>query len=54
LGANSSYLYKDGSYLLKGESINEEELVPDLSNTLVSPKPTSPDYLPGAVYSLMN
>jgi hypothetical protein len=46
LGAKSSYLYKDGLYLLKEESINEEELVPDLSNSLVPPKPTPPDYLP--------
>jgi hypothetical protein len=36
------------------EERNEEELGPDLSNSLVPPKPTPPDYLPGAVYPPMN
>jgi hypothetical protein len=34
--------------------MNEEELVPDLSNSLVPPKPTPSDYLLGTVYSVMN
>jgi hypothetical protein len=42
LGAKSSYLYKDRLYLLKEESINEEELVPDLSNSLVPPSRLRP------------
>jgi hypothetical protein len=34
--------------------MNQEELVPDLSNNLVPPKPTPPGYLPDAVYPPMN
>jgi hypothetical protein len=34
--------------------MNEEELVPDLSNSLVPPKPTLPGYLPGTIYPPMN
>jgi hypothetical protein len=52
LGAKSSYLYKNGLYLLKRGGINEEELVLDLSNSLVPPrpKPTPPGYLLDVVY----
>jgi hypothetical protein len=49
LGPKSSYLYNDGLYLLKRKLINEEKIVPDLSNSMVS-KPTTRVYLSGAVY----
>lgn len=46
MGVKSSYIYKDRTYVLKGESIKKEELLPDLSNSLVPTKPTPPRYLP--------
>jgi hypothetical protein len=42
-------------YLLKGESMNEEELVLNLSNSLVpTPKMTLLGYHPSAVYLPLN
>jgi hypothetical protein len=53
LVAKYSYLYKDVLYLLKKKR-NEEELVLDLSNSLVPFESASLGYLPDVVYLPMN